>query len=215
VTTDPGSPIEGLERNARRAAEAILAGRLVVFPTDTVMAIAARPDDKAATGALFAAKDRPAELSIPVLCPDAPSAWTVAEPSPEARALAAAFWPGALTLVLPRTGRSAGWALGPSRGTVAVRVPNHPLARAITTLAGPVAATSANPSGRPPLERREDLVAAFGDRVAVYLVDEPGVSPVGGSASTVVGLTGPSPRVLRSGPVPRAAILDAIRRTGN
>ncbi len=214
MTTAPGSPTEGLEGHARRAAEAILAGRLVVFPTDTVMALAARPDDEAATGALFAAKGRPAELSIPVLCPDAPSAWTVAEGSREARALGAAFWPGALTLVLSRTERSAAWALGPSRGTVAVRVPNHALSRAIATLAGPVAATSANPSGRPPLERRVDLVAAFGDRVAVYLVDEPGLSPAGGSASTVVDLTGPSPRVLRSGPVSEAEILGAIRRTG-
>ena len=215
MRTDPGSPIVGLESHARRAADAILAGRLVVFPTDTVMAIAARPDDEAATGALFAAKDRPAELSLPVLCPDASSVWTVAEASPEAQALGEAFWPGALTLVLPRTGRSAGWALGPSVGTVAVRVPNHQVARAIAALAGPVAASSANPSGRPPLERREDLVAAFGDLVAVYLVDEPGLARAGGSASTVLDLTGPSPQLLRSGPVSEAAILDAIRRTGS
>jgi tRNA threonylcarbamoyl adenosine modification protein (Sua5/YciO/YrdC/YwlC family) len=212
VTTDPGPPAEGLDAQARRAAEAILAGRLVVFPTDTVMAIAARPDDEAATRALFVAKDRPPEVAIPVLCPDAESAWTVAEGSAGARALAAAFWPGALTLVLPRTRLSARWSLGPSSHTVAVRVPNHSLALAITTLAGPVAATSANRSGRPPLERREELVAEFGERVAVYVVDEAGVPPVGGSASTVVDLTGPAPEVLRPGPVTEGEVLDAIRR---
>jgi tRNA threonylcarbamoyl adenosine modification protein (Sua5/YciO/YrdC/YwlC family) len=139
----------------------------------------------------------------------------VAKASPEAQALSAAFWPGPLTLVLRRTDRSAAWALGPSRGTVAVRVPNHPLALAVAALAGPVAATSANPSGRPPLERRDDLVAAFGERVALYLVDEPGLPPVGGAASTVVDLTGPAPRVLREGPVSEAAILETIRRTGS
>jgi tRNA threonylcarbamoyl adenosine modification protein (Sua5/YciO/YrdC/YwlC family) len=213
VTGDPGQPNEGLEAHARRAAEAILAGLLVVFPTDTVMALAARPDDPAATGALFAAKERPAELALPVLCADVASAWTVAEAPSEARTLGAAFWPGALTLVLSRTERSATWALGPSPATVAVRVPDHPLALAIASLAGPVAATSANRSGRPPLQGREELQATFGDRVAVYLVDEPGLPPVGGSASTVVDLTGPSPRVLRAGPVSEAGILSAIRRT--
>lgn len=182
------------------AAEAIAEGQLVVFPTETVYAIACRPDDPAATGRLFEAKRRPARLSLPVLTPDVTSAWRLGLRSVLASAVAEAFWPGPLTMVLPRTEASAAWDLGNRPGTIGLRVPDHRLAAALMRRAGPVAATSANLSGQQPVADPAGLVETFGDRVAVYLVLSPG-SVLGGSPSTVVDLTGEELLVLREGAI--------------
>src|SRR5439155_18621642 len=93
------------------AVAAIEAGGLVVLPTETVYGIACRPDDGAATARLFAAKRRPARLSLPVLTSSVPEAFELGIPTPGAAALAEAFWPGPLTMVLARTERSAPWRL--------------------------------------------------------------------------------------------------------
>jgi L-threonylcarbamoyladenylate synthase len=180
------------------AAEAIDAGELVVFPTETVYGIACRPDDPGATALLFEAKRRPARLSLPVLAPDVPSAWRLGMRSAAAAALADAFWPGPLTMVLPRSEASAAWDLGELERTIGLRVPDHGLARALMRRVGPVAATSANLSGQQPVAHPAGLVGTFGDRVAVYLVLSPG-SVLGGSPSTVVDLTGEGLLVLRKG----------------
>lgn len=181
------------------AARAAAAGGLVVFPTDTVYAIATRPDDALATGLLFEAKRRAEDLALPVLVSEAREAWEVAERTRKAEELAWAFWPGSLTLVLPRAEVSRSWSLGTRTDSLAVRVPGSPLSLALLGLSGPLAVTSANISGEPPLMDGDRLQAAFGDAVAVYLLSSPSTEPGAGVASTVVDLTGDQPRILREG----------------
>lgn len=135
------------------AGEAALAGHLVVFPTDTVYGLATRPDDPDATSLLFDAKGRASDLALPVLVSSTDLVRVVAELDERAERLAHAFWPGALTLVLPRSRRSGAWKLGGDGESIGVRVPAHPLARAVLTAAGPLAVSSANRSGNPPRPR--------------------------------------------------------------
>ena len=186
--------------NADPVAQAVAAarrGELIVFPTDTVYGIAADPADAAATGRLFAAKHRPQNLTLPILAGSIGDARDVGVLDERAERLAAALWPGALTLVVPRTSRSAGWELGGDAASVGLRIPDHRLARAVLA-AGPLATTSANRSGAPPATTCEELHAVFGDDVALYLCDD---APLEGRASTVVSLLGPEPEVLRAGDV--------------
>lgn len=185
------------------AAEAALAGRLVVLPTDTVYGIGTRPDDPAATARLFEAKGRPRELALPVLVASREQAEEIAVFDERARRLAGRFWPGALSLVLPRTERSRSWALGEETSTIAVRMPHHPLALALLARTGPLAVTSANRSGEPTPSTCEELQRVFGDAVAVYLCEP---EPLVGAPSTVVDLTGPELRVLREGALREAEL---------
>ena len=170
-------------------------GRLVVVPTDTVYGIGTRPDDAAATGRVFEAKGRPRELTLPVLAASLADAARVARLTERARALAARHWPGALTLVVPRTDASRGWDLGGDGETIGVRVPNHPVALALLERTGPLAVTSANRSGEPTPGTCDELRVIFGGAVAVYVCQP---DPPPGVASTVVDLTD-GPRVLRPG----------------
>jgi tRNA threonylcarbamoyl adenosine modification protein (Sua5/YciO/YrdC/YwlC family) len=133
-----------------------------------------------------------------VLTPTLEAAKEVARFDDRAERLAAALWPGALTMVLPRTDASMGWDLGGDGHTIGVRVPSHPLALAVLVAGGPLATTSANRSGDPPAVTCDELHAAFGDEVAVYLCQE---QPMSGAASTVVDLTHRDVRVLRAGGV--------------
>ncbi|MEZ0233568.1 MAG: L-threonylcarbamoyladenylate synthase [Actinomycetota bacterium] len=176
--------------------EAALAGLLVVFPTDTVYGIATRPDDPEATARLFVAKGRVRDLTLPVLVPSIDAARTVAELDARADALAEALWPGALTIVLPRSRVSAPWDLGGDGSSVGVRVPAHPLARAVLAAAGPLAVTSANRSGESPATMCDGLSSTFGDLVAVYLCED---RPLEGASSTVVDLAHGAARLLRRG----------------
>ena len=180
------------------AAAAVRSGRLIVFPTDTVYGIGTMPQDAAAITRLFEAKDRPRDLTLPVLTDSLDEARALARFDERAERLVAALWPGALTLVLPRTDASAGWDLGGDGRTIGVRVPSHPLALAVLAAAGPLAITSANRSGDPPAVSCDELHATFGDRVAVYLCQE---RPLSGSASTVIDLSQQGARVLRAGGV--------------
>ncbi len=180
------------------AVAAVRSGRLIVFPTDTVYGIGTVPNDATATARLFDAKHRPRDLTLPVLTPTLEAAREVARFDDRAERLAAALWPGALTLVLPRTDASTGWDLGGDGETIGVRVPSHPLALAVLAAAGPLATTSANRSGAPPAVTCDELHAAFGDEVAVYLCQE---QPLSGAASTVVDLTHRDVRMLRAGGV--------------
>jgi tRNA threonylcarbamoyl adenosine modification protein (Sua5/YciO/YrdC/YwlC family) len=178
------------------AAEAALAGLLVVFPTDTVYGVATRPDDPEATARLFEAKGRSHDLALPVLASSAEAARSVAEFDERAVRLADAFWPGGLTIVVPRSERSVDWVLGGDGASVGVRVPAHPLARAVLAAAGPLAVTSANRSGEPPATTCDGLRATFGDLVAVYLCED---LPLDGTSSTVVDLAHGAARLLRRG----------------
>ncbi len=186
--------------NADPVAQAVAAarrGELIVFPTDTVYGIAADPADTAATARLFAAKHRPHDLTLPILVASIGDARGVGVLDDRAERLAAALWPGALTLVVPRTARSAAWELGGEAASVGLRIPDHRLARAVLA-AGPLATTSANRSGAPPATTCEELHAVFGDDVALYLCDD---APLEGRASTVVSLLGPELEILRVGDV--------------
>jgi tRNA threonylcarbamoyl adenosine modification protein (Sua5/YciO/YrdC/YwlC family) len=180
------------------AAAAALRGELVVLPTDTVYGIGTRPDDPAATAKLFAAKRRPAELTLPVLVAARAEAREVAVFDERAERIVAGTWPGAVTIVLPRTPATHAWRLGADLDTIGVRMPAHPLALALLARTGPLAVTSANLSGLAPARSCDALVEAFGELVSVYLCSD---EPLGGAASTVVDLTGREPAILRDGDV--------------
>jgi L-threonylcarbamoyladenylate synthase len=186
------------------AAQALREGLLVVFPTETVYGLGANALDARAVRRVFEAKGRPADNPLIVHCPDVAAARGLAASWPDsAEALAKAFWPGPLTLVLPR---AAGVPDEVTAGldSVALRVPAHPVAQALLRAAGvPVAAPSANRSGRPSPTRCADARADLGEAVEVYL--DGGPTAVG-LESTVVSLLGKRPALLRLGGVPREAI---------
>lgn len=189
------------------AALAALGGELVVLPTDTVYGIGTRPDDPEATDRLFDAKGRPRDLELPVLVAGVTSAREIAELDERAEALAARFWAGPLTLVVPRTEASRGWDLGGDPATVGVRMPHHSLALAVLARTGPLAVTSANRSGEPTPASCDEVFRAFGAAAAVYLCDH---APLAGVASTVVDLAHGTPRILRVGAVTESDVLAAI-----
>ena len=185
------------------AVDALARGELVVLPTDTVYGIAARPDVPGATGRLFEAKARPRSLTLPVLVADLPAARSVAGIDDRAGRAAEAWWPGPVTLILPRTDASRPWDLGEERATVGVRIPDEPLALEVLRRTGPLAVSSANRSGDEPGRSCDDLVACFGEAVAVYLCRD---EPLVGEASSVLDLTSSPPRVLREGALPADAL---------
>jgi tRNA threonylcarbamoyl adenosine modification protein (Sua5/YciO/YrdC/YwlC family) len=178
------------------AADAAIAGDLIVLPTDTVYGIATRPDEPEATARLFRAKGRSGQLALPVLVPSLASGAEIVDLVGPAERLARAVWPGAVTLVLPRRARSATWQLGGDGTTIGVRVPHHPLALAVLARTGPLAATSANRSGAPTPTGCEAVREIFGEQVAVYLCEDQEIRAV---ASTVVDLAHGEPRILRRG----------------
>jgi tRNA threonylcarbamoyl adenosine modification protein (Sua5/YciO/YrdC/YwlC family) len=199
--------LDAADPPARQAAAAAAEqGRLIVVPTDTVYGIAARLDRPAALAALFEAKARPPGLALPVLVADIDQARTLATLGDQAEALAAAFWPGGLTMVLARHPRlSAG--IGGDGTSVGIRVPNHPALALLLAQTGPLATSSANISGRPTPDRIEEIRAQFADAVAVYLDGGPASA---GPPSTVVRLTGRTPVLLREGAVPFTEILRVV-----
>ena len=178
------------------AAAATRDGRLIVFPTDTVYGIATRPDVPAATASLFEAKRRPRGLELPVLAASAQVLRTLAAFDERADTLAAALWPGPLTLVLPREPLSSRWQLGGDGATIGLRVPRHGLALAVLAAAGPLAVTSANISASPPATTCPELQAIFGEKVEIYLCED---GPLSNPASTVVDLAHGPARLLRQG----------------
>ncbi|HEU5286858.1 MAG TPA: L-threonylcarbamoyladenylate synthase [Candidatus Limnocylindria bacterium] len=179
------------------AAAALNRGDLVAFPTDTVYGLAAGHDH---IRKLYVAKDRPKDKRIPVLLSDATNLEASAFVTPAARALAAAFWPGPLTLVL----------VAPRRGTIAFRVPDHALARRlIAASGGGLPVTSANRSGQPDARTAEEVVAQLEGRVALVL---DGGRTTGGVASTVVDCTTDRIKIIREGAVSVAEIERALRR---
>jgi L-threonylcarbamoyladenylate synthase len=190
------------------AAEALSRGNLVVMPTDTVYGLAARPDLAGATAKVFEAKERPRDLTLPVLAASVAEAATVGEMDHRARALAGRFWPGPLTIVAPRTDRARRWDLGEERETVGVRLPDHLTALALLRITGPLAVTSANISGQPTPVDCDGVRLALGAPVAVYLC----AGRCDGAPSTVVDLTGPRPVVTRPGAISEGDILEAVGR---
>ena len=191
------------------AAERLRSGGLVAFPTETVYGLGADATDDRAVARIFAAKGRPRFNPLIVHAPDlaAHRAWAVFDD--RALRLADAFWPGALTLVLPRAPDApVSRLVSAGLDTVAVRAPDHPVAQALMRAAGcPVAAPSANRFGTlSPTEARH-VAASLGD--AVDLVLDGGPCP-GGLESTVLSLTGETPVLLRPGLVTRVPIQEII-----
>jgi tRNA threonylcarbamoyl adenosine modification protein (Sua5/YciO/YrdC/YwlC family) len=159
---------------------------LVVLPTDTVYGIAANAFDAAAVAALLAAKGRDRQAPPPVLIPSAATVAGLATDVPEiAHKLADAFWPGALTMIL-RAQPSLHWDLGETKGTVALRLPDHKVTLALLEETGPLAVSSANLTGKPAATTCQQAADYLGKSVAVYL--DAGASPKG-EASTILDLT--------------------------
>jgi L-threonylcarbamoyladenylate synthase len=180
------------------AVTALESGDVVALPTDTVYGLAVDPTRPGATASVFALKGRPGYLELPVLVADLDQADELAGPdglSPLARALAVRYWPGPLTIVVPRRA-GLDWALGGDDTTIGLRCPAHDVARWLCARVGPLATTSANRHGVAPLNSAADVRAEFGD--AVTVVD--GASG-GGVPSTVVAVTGAQLTVVRAGAV--------------
>jgi tRNA threonylcarbamoyl adenosine modification protein (Sua5/YciO/YrdC/YwlC family) len=207
---DPQHPEDAAEAVVA-AADAIMASQLAIVPTETVYGILARPDERRATAGIFRVKQRPEGLNLPVLARSTERAWEIGAPNRAAALLAGAFWPGPLTLVLPRTERSRPWPLGDRGRSIGVRVPDHQICAALLERCGPLAATSANVSGDPPLGDGEALVSAFGSEIAVYLVLRAGAGAEG-VASTVVDVLDDGLRVLRQGAITPDQLRDALGR---
>ena len=197
---------ERLEAAAvERAAALLRAGGLVAFPTETVYGLGADAWDARAVAAVFAAKGRPSFNPLISHFPDAEAAFREVAPDQRARALAARFWPGPLTLVLPRApGSRVDPLAAAGLDTLAVRVPAHPLALALLRLAGvPVVAPSANRSGAVSPTTAAHVLAGLDGRLAAVLDGGPCAV---GVESTVVDLSGPVATLLRPGGLPREAI---------
>jgi L-threonylcarbamoyladenylate synthase len=178
------------------AVAAVRAGRLVVLPTDTVYGIGCDPSKDEAVDRVFAAKERPRDLVLPVLVDGFETAERLGRLDVRARAMAEAFWPGALTLVLRRAPDSGRWTLGDERDTIGLRVPAAPTALEVLRRSGPLAMTSANRSGESTPDTCDGVRAVFGSAVASYVCAD---HEIGGRASTVVDVSGPEARILREG----------------
>ncbi|MEM9395194.1 MAG: L-threonylcarbamoyladenylate synthase [Pseudomonadota bacterium] len=194
-----------------RAAAALLrAGELVAFPTETVYGLGGDARNPDAVAEIYAAKGRPAHNPLIAHVPNTRAARSIAQFDARAQASARAFWPGALTLVLPALPESglAPEMVPDGAGTVAIRVPAHPAARRLLeAFGGPVAAPSANLSGRVSPTTAAHVLEELDGRIAAVL--DGGACPVG-VESTILSLAGPNVRLLRSGGVSAEAIAEIL-----
>jgi L-threonylcarbamoyladenylate synthase len=195
---------DGTEARAE-AARVLAAGGVVALPTDTVYGIAVALETPGGIEQLFAAKQRPPDKAIALLLAEVDQAAEIGVMTEVARALAEAFWPGGLTLVVPRRedrplpAALTGGALAPGAiATIGLRVPDHDAPRALARAVGPLPTTSANRSGEPECRDADEIEARLG--TAVDLILDGGVAH-GGPASTVVDATAVPVRVLREGAI--------------
>ena len=195
----------------RLARQAIARGHLVVIPTDTVYGVAADAFNPEAVTRLLAAKGRDRQAPPPVLIPSIATLDALASSVPDAvRELAVAFWPGGLTIILDAQ-PSLAWDLGETRGTVALRVPNNPVALELLAETGPLAVSSANLTGQPAATTVSNALEQLGDTVAVFL--DGGVG--GDEPSTIIDATGLARgtggiRILRQGIISAAQIREVV-----
>ena len=193
-------------KSIQQALEVLREGGLVAFPTDTVYGVGALAFDGKAVESIYTAKDRPVEKAIPVLVGDTEDIDKVASEVPlMAKKLAERFWPGPLTIVVPK--HISLPASVSATNTVGVRVPDHIIARSVLRAAGPVAVTSANLSGQPSPSTAEEVFAQLNGRIALIL--DGGKTP-GGVPSTVVDCTGAKPVITREGPIKYDGIVAII-----
>jgi tRNA threonylcarbamoyl adenosine modification protein (Sua5/YciO/YrdC/YwlC family) len=202
----------------RTARTALGRGEVVVIPTDTVYGIAADAFQPEAVRRLLDAKGRGRQSPPPVLIPGVPTLDALAETVPdEARALADAFWPGGLTIILPARA-SLAWDLGETRGTVALRMPANSVALELLSESGPLAVSSANITGQPAASTARQAVAYFGDVVSAYLddgevgADHRGAPDPGSTIVDATALVKPDGklRIVRHGVISDEAIIAII-----
>lgn len=197
--TDPASRAEGIAA----AQNALSRGETVVLPTDTVYGIGADAFSPQAVAVLLAAKGRSRAMPPPVLIarPEVMDALAIDVPE-QARALAQAFWPGPMTLIL-HAQPSLHWDLGETHGTVALRMPADELALDLLSATGPLAVSSANRTGMPAATNVTEAQSMLAESVAVYLDAGERASS---AASTIIDATVSPPRVVRSGALPLAEV---------
>jgi L-threonylcarbamoyladenylate synthase len=200
---------DGVDRKTglREAASAVRRGELVVLPTDTVYGIGADAFSAEAVAALLEAKGRGRTMPTPVLI-GSPNTLhgLVTDLSEEAWELVDAFWPGGLTLVAKHQ-PSLTWDLGDTRGTVAVRMPLHPVAIELLADVGPMGVSSANLTGHAPPQECDAAQDMLGDAVSVYL---DGGTTAAALASSIVDVTGETPRLLRAGAVTEEQLREVV-----
>ena len=185
--------------------EYVQAGKLIVFPTDTLYGLACDPTNPAALGDIYAAKGRSTLKALPVLIGALKQLDQLVENiPPQAQRLMERFWPGALTLVLPKQAHLPS-ELTPYPG-LAVRMPNHPFALELLQALGPLAVTSANLSDQTNPQTAQEVFAQLAGRVDLIL--DGGKLKIG-QASTIVDCTGAEPTLLRAGPIPFETLLQA------
>jgi L-threonylcarbamoyladenylate synthase len=194
------------------AIRVLRAGGVVAVPTDTVYGLAV---DLAAPGAierLFTAKQRPVDRAVMLLLADAAQAGDLAAWTPAAEALAAAFWPGGLTLVLAqRPGRRLPRELTGGRPTIGLRLPDHAAPRALAAVVGPLPVTSANVSGVPEASDASEIGDQLGAAIDLIL---DGGQAHGGPPSTVVDCSAAETRILRDGAIPFASLAACLAAAG-
>ena len=190
----------------RHAADVLRHNGLVAFPTDTVYGVGALAFKAEAVQRLYIVKGRSTDKAIAVLIARNSDLLTVAkELTPSAQKLALKYWPGSITLVVPKHPNLPA-AVSPL-STVGVRFPDHPVAQKLLELTGPLAVTSANRSGEPHALTAEEVLANLSGRIDLLL--DGGRTP-GGIPSTVVDCTGSKPVILREGPISAAEIEAAM-----
>ena len=202
----------------RLARAAIGRGEVIVIPTDTVYGVAVDAFQPEAVQRLLDVKGRGRQSPPPVLVPGIPTLDALAETVPEeVRGLVDAFWPGGLTIIL--TARlSLTWDLGDTRGTVALRMPSHPVALELLSETGPLAVSSANLTGRPAARTAQQAMDSLGDSVSVYLEsgrvgsDDPNVTEPGSTIVDASSLHLPDGklRIVRHGVISDDAIRDIV-----
>jgi len=189
----------------QRALDILRHGGLVAFPTDTVYGLGALAFDGKAVESIYLAKDRPVEKAIPVLIWDITDLEKISDDIPErTRRLASRFWPGPLTLLIPKKPTLPESVSATS--TVAVRVPDHAVARDLLRATGPMAVTSANISGQASPSTAQEVLAQLNGRID--LIIDGGRTP-GGVPSTLVDCSADGIRILRAGPITLAELLSA------
>ena len=199
------------EAGIANAALAVQRGQLVVFPTDTVYGVGADAFDPGSVRRLLAAKGRGRDMPPPVLVSAATTLDALAVGVPTyARTLVEELWPGPLTIVC-RQQPSLQWDLGDTRGTVAVRMPDHEVALQLLARTGPLAVSSANLTGRDAATDADQAEAMLGESVEVYLDGGP---TAGNVPSTIVDCTGETGRVLRVGVIPLWRLNQVVEHLG-
>ncbi|HEY3010900.1 MAG TPA: L-threonylcarbamoyladenylate synthase [Micromonosporaceae bacterium] len=195
------------EQGIAAAIEAVRSGELVVMPTDTVYGIGADAFKSWSVTSLLNTKGRGRQMPPPVLVGSRHTLNGLVLTLPAvARDLVEAFWPGALTIVVEHA-PSLDWDLGDTGGTVAVRMPLHPVALEVLRETGPMAVSSANKTGQPAATTADEAREQLGYAVRVYLEAGPCPDPV---PSTIVDVTGEVPRVLRDGAIPLEKLRDVV-----